>query len=305
MSQPSHRRLLSSAVALAAFLTTACADPATSPAERSGLAGSATSLSKGGGGGGGGGGGTVTPPATPPFNLPTTAPAPGVLLRESFGLAAGFRPQGDKGAMRDVGIHTSIAGYWLEYLGSKDTQWLTQTTGQSWKFAGCSDDPYELASPLQTPSNGCVASDWFDAVTSYPTALVPFAAPASGYELSMDGYPAPIANAYVAIGFTSSTLVASNLTTAGSLWLRVRNLGSGPLSYELRTGSLATGALLASGTAGFPGWNRMSIRYAPATGTATLSIDGTVVGSYAAPISSPRYVAFEGVGILDNLVVRE
>jgi hypothetical protein len=207
--------------------------------------------------------------------------------------------------MRVIAVHSDLAGYWLEYPGSKNTQWLTPTSGQTWKIGACSDDPYEMPSPLQQPFSGCVASQWSDPVTSYPTALMPFAAPTTDYELSMDGYPAPTADGYVAIGFTNSSAMTSNLTTAGSLWLRVRNLDRnlGPLNYELRTGGL-TGTVIASGAMGFVGWNRMAIRVSPANSTVTLTIAGNVIGTYNTTLPTPRYVAFEGVGVLDNFVVR-
>ena len=296
--------LVPGAVALAVIFSTACSDAVTSLPLSTAPSGASFSKGSGGGGGGGGGGGVDTTPPVP-SNLPTTAPAPGVLLRESFGLANLMRPKGDKGLMTDLGIHTTIAGYWLEYPGSKDTRWLVPQSGQTWKFASCSDDPFEMPSPIQTPFSGCVASEWFDAVTSYPTALMPFTPPAGGYELSMDGYPAPIANAYVAIGFTGSSVLTSNLTTFGSLWLRVRDLReNGMLNYELRTNGM-NGPVLASGNIPQLGFNRLALRYDPSTSTATLTLQGEAIGSYAVTIAPPRYVAFEGVGILDNFVVRE
>ena len=260
----------------------------------------------GGGGGGGGGGGTVTTPSI----LPTTAPAPDILMRESFGPADGFRPAGGKGTLKSVGISNSLGGYWLEYPGTKNTAWLGVDAGQSWNFAGCSGDPYELDSPLQVNYGGCVVSFWADPPTSYPTALMPItvALPPEGYEFSMEGYPAPIPNGYVAIGFTNSGALASNLTTSGIVWLRMRDLNPPPggvLSYELRTGSLATGQVLASGYAGYAGWNHMGLRYTTATQSITLTIGDSVIGTFPAPMTAPKYLAFEGVGVLDNFVLRK
>jgi len=240
--------------------------------------------------------------------LPTTPPAPDVLMRESFGQGNNLRPAGGKGSAKEVYAHTTIGGFWLEYPGSKDAQWIAPDANQTWKFCGGGGNPYELPSPLQAPYEGCVASEWFDPVTSYPTALMPItvALPDAGYELSMEGWPAPIPGGYIAIGFTSSAALTSNLTSGGSLWLRVSDdTRSGmPLHYELRTGSLAGGQLLASGDAGWAGWNHMAIRYSPAAGTVTLSFADAVVGTYPVTIATPKYLAFEGVGILDNLVLR-
>jgi hypothetical protein len=60
-------------------------------------------------GGGGGGGGTVSGVSI----LPTTAPAPDVLLRESFGPADGQRPASGNGVLKSVS-GSSLAGFWLE-----------------------------------------------------------------------------------------------------------------------------------------------------------------------------------------------
>ncbi|MBL8980709.1 MAG: hypothetical protein JNL26_00900 [Gemmatimonadetes bacterium] len=259
--------------------------------------------------GGGGGGGTTPPPSTV---LPTTPPAPGVLVRESFGFAQGIRPHGGKGLDRPVFIHESLGGFWVEWPGSKNTQWLAPNADQTWKFAACSDNPNEMPSPLQasalpnvTLENGCLSSEWFDTVTSYPTGLMPFTAPAVPYTFSMDGYPAPIPGAYIAIGFTSSSLLASNLTSVGTLWLYVRDLRlpGGELSWELRTNGM-NGAVLASGTGGYPGFNPMALAYDPVARRVTLTIDGVVQGQWPFTMAAPRYLAFEGVGILDNLVLR-
>lgn len=294
------RRLTIGLVTAALAALAACAD-STAPASV------AASAAKGvSGGGAGGGGGTTTPP---PSILPTTPPAPDILMRESFGAADGQRPEGGNGVMKSVLGQAPLTGFWIEYPGSKDTQWIDPDVGQTWAFTGCSDDSLELASPLQTVGNGCAISAWTTPPTSYPTALMPITVPlpSTGYELSMEGYPAPIANAYIAIGFTNSNAVTSNLTTSGSLWLRVRDLSTFglPLTYELRTGSLANGKIIASGSAGMAGWNQMSIRYSPSTSTVTLSFAGAVVGTFPVSMPTPKYAAFEGVGVLDDFVLRQ
>jgi hypothetical protein len=233
-------------------------------------------------------------------------------MRESFGPGNSARPAGGKGVLKPVFASTNIGGFWLEYPGSKNAQWLTPDAGQSWNFAGSSDNPFEMPSPLQSLYNGAAISAWFDPPTSYPTALMPIVVPLpnGGYELSMEGYPAPdpgVPGAYLAIGFTNSGALQSNLTTSGALWLRVTSpypFGV-PLHYELRAGSLASGALLASGDGGAAGFNRMSIRYSPAAGTVTLTFDGVVIGTYAAAMPAPKYLAFEGVGVIDDVVLRQ
>src|SRR5438270_532243 len=110
-----YRRSLHSFYSIAVLSTlviaAACGDVA---APNSRHAPGASSLS----GGSGGGGVTVTDPSI----LPTTPPAPDVLVRESFGMANQQRPAGGKGALRDVFAHTTLGGFWLEYPGSKNTQ---------------------------------------------------------------------------------------------------------------------------------------------------------------------------------------
>ena len=278
------------------------------------LAPGAPALSGGGGGGGGGssgGGGGVSGASL----LPTTPPAPDILMRESFSFGPNNqRPAGGKGTLKSIFGGTSLGGFWLEYPGSKDAQWLGVDVGQSWNFAGCSVNPNELPSPLLAPdaTGGCVISDWHDPPTSSPAALMPItvALPNAGYEFSMDGYPAPdpgVPGAYIAIGFTNSNITTSNLTSSGLIWLRVTNpypFGV-PLHYELRSGSLASGKIIASGDGGAAGFNQMAIRYSPVAATVTLSFGGSVVGTFPATMSTPKYLAFEGVGVLDNLVLRQ
>jgi hypothetical protein len=295
--------LVTAAIAVASVTLAACGEISTPPTQ---LTPGNVARSGGSSGGGGGGGGTTTDPYSV---LPTTPPAPDILVRESFAVAALQRPAGGKGDLKGAFTHVPINGFWVEYPGSKNTQWLAPAEGQTWRFCGGGDDnTYELPSPLEQPYGGCVASEWFDTPTSYPTALMPItvALPSAGYEFSMEGYPAPIAGGYIAIGFTNSAALNSNLTTSGSLWLRVTDSTrfGVPLHYELRTGSLASGQLLASGDAGASGWNHMGLRYSPTDGTVTLSFADVVVGTYPVTIATPKYLAFEGIGILDDVVLR-
>lgn len=262
----------------------------------------------GGGGGGGGGGGTPSPTPTPtPVNpLPTTAPAPGVILRESFGPAELWRPTGGKGTMKETYTHTPISSYWLEYPGSKDTQWIAPAEGQTWRFCAASDNPYEMFSPLQmTYANGCVASEWFDEPTVNPTALQNFVQPSTAYELTLNGWPAPIPGKYLALGLTNNGATYSNLENTGSLVLFLKPAPpymNYTILYELRAGGL-NGTLLASGETYFEGWNQMKLRYDPVTQTVSGSVNGTEFGSFVQPIDAPRYVGFEGIAIADNFVV--
>jgi hypothetical protein len=269
------------------------------------LALSGTAAASGGTSGGGGGGGGTACDTTPV--LPTVAPAADIVLRESFGPANQLRPAGGKGCLKSDAVHTGIQGFWMEYPASKNNAWLASSVGQTWKFCAASVDTNELPSPLQTNGvNGCVASEWFDAVVDHPVALMPFTAPANTYQLSMDGYPAPIAGAYVGIGFTDSTVLYSNLETAAKAWLRLKPgaaLDGSTVIYELRLDGMS-GPLLVTGEMTSLGFNRLALRYDPLVQTISASVNDVELGAYRLAMSAPRFVGFEGVGILDNFVVR-
>jgi len=257
--------------------------------------------------GGDGGGGTSCD--TTPV-LPTTAPAPDVIMRDSFGLGDRLvRPTGGKGCNKADNVHTDISGFWVEYPGSKNTAWLAPAeTNQTWRFCAMSDNPNEMPSPLQGQwGNGCIASDWFDFVATRPTALVPFTQPATPYEISIEVWPATAGNPdyYLGFGLTDNSILESNLETSAGVWieLKVPELGSYTEHYALRANG-RTGPVLASGTTFFDGRTRTVLRYDPATQTVSASINGVELGSFQVPIKAPRFIGIEGVGIMDNFVVR-
>jgi hypothetical protein len=250
------------------------------------------------------GGGTFTSSI-----LPTTPPAPDVLMRESFGLAELLRPAGGKGTLKTDTIHTSISGFWIEYPGSRDSAWLAPEAGPTWRFCAASDNANEMPSPLQlTYGNGCLASEWApdEPVTTLPSALMPFRAPATAYEVAADLYPAPVANALAAIGLTGSSLLNDNLNTSASVWLLLKQdfqrLGLYGI-YELRVDGM-TGPLLATGTTMLQGFNELAIRYDPAIQVVSATVNGVAIGTFPHPIATPKFIGIEGVGIADNLVVR-
>jgi hypothetical protein len=261
-------------------------------------------------GGGGGGGGGVTKPPAPVVTLPATPPAPDVILRESFGLADLWRPAGGKGIAKPYSIHTAIAGFWVEYPGSSNTAWLAPLEpAQTWRVCGATDDPFEMPSPLQqTYGNGCLFSDFFDPIAEHPAALMPFTAPATPYQLSIDAWAtgAPGADpGYLGFGLTSSSLLTSNLESTGSVWFEiVVDIARQSQSYALRLDG-RTGPILASGTTMFDPHTRLVIRYNPVTGTLGASINEIELGVFQQSIAKPRFIALEGVGIVDNLVVRK
>jgi hypothetical protein len=107
--------------------------------------------------------------------------------------------------------------------------------------------------------------------------------------------------------FTSSNALHSNLTTSGALWLRIEVSPDSTwrFHYQLRTGGIATGQLLASGGVdNFDGWPMSSLRYST-TGLVTLTIDGKPLGTFPATLATPKYLAIEGVGTFDNLILRQ
>lgn len=257
------------------------------------------------------GGGNTTPvPQTNP--LPQTPPAPDVIYRESFGTGNDLvRPTGGKGTLKESYAHTPIRNFWIEYPGSKNTAWIAPAEGQTWRFCGASDNPYEMFSPIQfsfgLANNGCVASEWFDAPTQNPTALMPFNAPNVPYEVSLNGYPAPIAGKYLALGLTNSAVTYSNLENSGSVVLFLKPAppySNWSIIYELRLGGL-NGTLLASGETYFDGWNQMKLSYNPIAKTVSANVNGTQLGTFPLDLGAPRYAGFEGVAIADNFVIRK
>jgi hypothetical protein len=198
--------------------------------------------------------------STAPNPLPTSAPAHGVVLRESFGAGPdNARPSGGKGTMKPVFASTSLGGFWCEWPGvpgNKNAAWTSSDpltgNGAGWRFAASSLDWDEtLPTPLQAdPFNGTAISWWFDGVVANPAALVPFTAPASPYDLSVDLYPGVLAGARVSMGFTASGVLSDNLSSAGQLYLTLSQdaqLDGFNGLYELRVGG-ANGELLASGS---------------------------------------------------------
>jgi len=187
---------------------------------------------------------------------------------------------------------------------------LTDSTAQSSSSASPA-----FASNVSSPRarKRCTAPparDWTDPSLPFdqaPAALIPLVGTTGAFQASIDGRPAPIAGTYVAVGLTDSTLTVNNLETSAGVWLLVTQgpaLNNVDMVYELRLNG-RTGPLLATGTFSSVNFNQIAVRYDPATGQAGASINGTDVGSYPAGLSAaPKFVGFEGVGTLDNFVVR-
>lgn len=261
-----------------------------------------------------GGGGTPAPTPTPAPQtnpLPQTPPAPDVIYRESFGPADLLRPTGSKGVLKETYAHTPIQNFWIEYPGSKNTAWMAPAEGQTWRLCGASVNPYEMFSPIQMSFgnyvNGCAISEWTDAPTQNPAALMPFNAPPTAYEVSLNGYPAPIEGKYLALGLTNSAATYSNLENSGNIVLFLKPappIANGLLTYELRVGGL-NGTLLASGETYSSGWNQMKLSYDPVTKIISANVNGTELGAFPLNLGAPRYAGFEGVAIADNFLIRK
>ena len=81
-------------------------------------------------------------------------------------------------------------------------------------------------------------------------------------------------------------------------------LDGGDLQYELRTNGMS-GPVLAGGRGGVLGWDPIALRYDPVAQTVTLRVNGETIGTYPFTMAPPRYVGLEGIGVLDNFVVRQ
>jgi len=263
---------------------------------------SPSAMAKGGGGGGGGGGGTSCD--TRPV-LPTLAPAPDVLIRESFGAANLARPKGDKGCNATTYLSTAINGFWVEYPGNKDNGWIALgESNQTWRLCAVSSNIYEMPSPLQgvnNEQNGCMVSDWHDPVATRPMALLPFSQPAGPYEIHLDLWPGPY---YVGFGVTDSAALDRNLESVGGLWFELGNPdANNQVTYNVRVNG-RTGPVLATGLVPWAPWMPVDLRYDPVTGTASASLNEVELGAWlVGAIRTPRYIGIEGVGVVDNLVV--
>ena len=255
-----------------------------------------------------GGGGTPVSGTNP---LPTTAPAPDILYRESFGPGpAGVRPKGGKGDLRSTFIGTTLGGFWVEWRGSKNTGWITPGGEATWKFtSGISGNdpignPWELPSPLEVGGmRGFVWSDVTDGVTGgYPSALLPVTLPTTRWSVSMEGTPAT--GGQLVLGLTDSSVTLNNLTTVGKVALLLRTDATASTTvWELWLGG-ATRTLLASGITDDLYYNQLQLTYNPQAQQLSASVNGVTVGPFTANLGVPRYAGFEGTGVADNFVIR-
>jgi hypothetical protein len=108
--------------------------------------------------------------------------------------------------------------------------------------------------------------------------------------------------AYVALGFTSSAALQSNLPASGQFWLLLSQ--APPFTglsghYELRVGSQQ----IASGDVPLDGFTPVSMVVDPSAQTVSVIVNGIDLGTYAARVN-PSYLALEGQGWADDIIVR-
>jgi hypothetical protein len=235
-----------------------------------------------------------------------------VILRESFGLgaltAAGFfaRPQGGNGLLRTVTTNMSVGGFWLEYPGSKSAVWSAPDVGGQWIFAAATPNPFEaLSSPIQEQGfNGIAFSGWSDGVVTTSDLVVPFHGAATKYVLSAELFPAFLPGSYIAFGLSTSGALNANLRASGQVWMRLTWTDPTVLSsfsgqYDVMSGS----TVLASGQANLDSWNPVQITVDPVAQTFNVILNGVDLGTWASRVA-PSFIAFEGQGFADDLIVQ-
>lgn len=256
-----------------------------------------------------GGGGTPVAGTNP---LPTTAPAPDVLVRESFGSGpANVRPKGGKGDLRSAFVGSTLGGFWVEWPGNKNTAWITSAGEATWKFTSSSNPDggnpnlLEMPSPLEVGVYGQVWSDITDgAPGGYPTALLPVAWPTGRWALSMAGILSQAPGSTLALGLTDSSQTVGNLTSASKVTLLIKLSADGyALDWQLWQGG-ASRTLLAAGLGEDLGFNRLALIYDPQTQLLSAEVNGVSSGNFPVNLGIARYAAFEGNGVVDDFVLR-
>jgi hypothetical protein len=234
-----------------------------------------------------------------------------VILRESFGLgipsatASYARPQGG-GALKNVFINTSVGGYWLEYPGSKSEVWSSTDVGGNWIFCAQTPDPFEtLPSPYQPDGlvDGCAIATWSDGVITTGDLTVPFRGAATRYTLSTELFPAFLLGSYAGFGLTTSNAPSLALPTGGQVWVRLMHLDPSVFFENGQYDVMFGNTVLASAPMFVDSWNTVQITVDPVAQTFNVVINGVDVGTWAGKVA-PSFIAYEGQGVADNLVVR-
>jgi hypothetical protein len=238
-----------------------------------------------------------------------------VILRESFGvgvqltaptattMATWGRPAGG-GAPRAAFTNTSISGFWLEFPGSKSEVWSSTDVGGNWIFCG-STNPFEtLPSPYQPDDlNGCAIATWSDGVITTADLTVPFRGAATKYTMSAELFPAFLPGSYEGFGLTASNVSNLSLPTSGQVWVRLMQVDPAVFGTSGHYDVMFGNTVLASGDVALDSWNPVQITVDPVAQTFNVVIDGVDVGTWAGKVA-PSFIAFEGQGVADDLVVQ-
>ena len=124
----------------------------------------------------------------------------------------------------------------------------------------------------------------------------------SRYAVSADLYPAPISGTYAALGLTTSGATQANLPAGGQISVQLSQVA--PFDgfhgqYQVTAGQ----QVLASGAVLLGGFNPVTITVDPAAQTVMVAVNGIDIGTWRARMT-PSFIAFEGQGWADDLVVR-
>ncbi|HZX64903.1 MAG TPA: hypothetical protein VFE76_05890, partial [Myxococcales bacterium] len=165
--------------------------------------------------------------------------------------------------------------------------------------------PFEaMASPLQPqPFNGIAFSDWADDVVAFPDLVLPFRGVATKYSLSAELFPAFLPGSYVGFGLTTSGALNANLPASGQIWVRLSQIDPVANGADGQYDVMAGNTVLASGLVNLDGFNPVQITVDPVAQTFNVMLNGVDLGTWAARLT-PNFIAFEGQGWGDNLVVR-
>lgn len=239
-----------------------------------------------------------------------------VLLQDSFGFQPFTASAGTRfdaaGNQVSVNVGTGIDGLRAEVPFTPTEVWMTGNISHvpTWSFDASPPDPFEQYGSVSEPTaqqNGGLAL--VIAGNDIPPpgltdALLPFSAPAGGFQESLDFLSAS-GGSTLSIGFTSdNSILFNNFEQAGQFWLELTN-GVNPgvvTPWVLHTNGL-TGPTL-SGVMTMETWNQIILSYDPVTQTVEASLNGILTGPLNYTAGTITGVGFEGTGAVDNFVVQ-
>ena len=240
-----------------------------------------------------------------------------VLLQDSFGFqpatntAPGtrFDPAGNP---VPAGVGTAIDGLRAESPFTATEVWTTGNIRHTptWSFDASPPDPFEQYGSVSEPTsaqNGGLALVIAGNDTPPPgltDALLPFSAPAGGFQESLD-FLSGSGGSTLRIGLTSdNTTLFNNFQSFGQLWLELTT-GVNPgvvTPWILHTDGLNGPSI--SGVMTMQTWNQIILSYDPGTNIVEASINGVLTGPLNYTASGITGVGFEGTGAIDNFIVQ-